>query len=56
MDNQIVVVFQVNFLGERGVDTGGMTREFFTIIARDIVAVYIRSGTFKHNFVALQVI
>ncbi len=32
---------QVNFLTERGTDTAGMTREFFTLAARDIVGMYM---------------
>ena len=46
---------QVEFLGEEGNDTGGLTREFFCIIERDVIRQYIDVGTFKHNSVALQV-
>ena len=46
---------QVEFLGEEGNDMGGLTREFFCIIEKDMIRQYIDVGTFKHNSVALQV-
>ncbi len=44
-----------SLLSEGLTDTGGMTREFFTLAARDIVGMYMCNGTFTHNSVALQV-
>lgn len=46
---------QVAFLGEEGDDTGGLTREFFCIVEKDVMRQYIEVDTFKHNSVALQV-
>lgn len=48
---------QVEFVGEEGADTGGLSREFFTIVEKDIIRKYMHedAGTFKHNSVALQV-
>ena len=47
---------QVEFIGEEGVDSGGLTREFFQILFQQIASVYLDStGCFKHNAVAFQV-
>ena len=53
--NVTYVYKQVEFVGEAGCDTGGLTREFFTLLAKDVTKVYMDCGTFKHNSVALQV-
>lgn len=45
----------MEFVGEEGFDTGGLTREFFTIINKDMHKKYMDCGTFMHNAVALQV-
>ena len=46
----------MEFLGEEGQDTGGLTREFFTLVSKDVAGEYMACGTFRHNSVALQVI
>ena len=47
---------QVEFLGEDGVDTGGVTQEFFRLIGYHTATKYMEStGCFKHNSLALQV-
>lgn len=47
---------QVSFIGEDGQDNGGLTREFFSLIAREILERYMEStGIFRHNALALQV-
>lgn len=44
------------FVGEEGVDTGGLTREFFRIICDSIRSRYLEStGCFRHNATAYQV-
>ena len=46
---------QVVFVGE-GVDTGGLTREFFRLICYSIRNRYLEStGCFRHNATAYQV-
>lgn len=42
-------------MAESGTDTGGMTREFFTLMAKELLKTYMIGGTFSHNSVALQV-
>ena len=46
---------QVEFIDEAGVDTGGLLREFFMLLFRQIQETYIENGTFRHDSVALQV-
>ena len=47
---------KVEFLGEQGSDTGGLTREFFRLVAYHTSSRYMENtGCFKHNSVALQV-
>ena len=47
---------KVEFLGEQGSDTGGLTREFFRLVAYYTSSRYMENtGCFKHNSVALQV-
>ena len=47
---------QVEFVGESGVDTGGLKREFFSLISKEFVNIYMHSvGCLKHNAIALQV-
>ena len=47
---------QVEFLGEQGSDTGGLTREFFDLVGYHASAKYFEpTGCFKHNSVAFQV-
>ena len=44
------------FVGERGSDTGGLTREFFRLIQYSIKSKYMEdTGCFRHNAVAYQV-
>ena len=43
-------------MGEEGVDTGGLTREFFSILERSVSPKYItEKGVLIHDSVALQV-
>ena len=45
------------FISEEGHDTGGLTREFFRLIAYTISTKYLDSaGCFKHDAIAYQVI
>lgn len=47
---------QVVFVGEEGVDTGGLTREFFRLICYAIGSRYLEStGCFRHDATAYQV-
>lgn len=47
---------KVVFVGEVGIDTGGLTREFFRLLFQQIAAKYLEcTGCFMHNAVALQV-
>ena len=47
---------QVEFVGEQGSDTGGITREFFTYVGHAMSTRYLtQSGCFKHNSSAYQV-
>ena len=47
---------QVEFLGEEGIDTGSVTREFFKFVGYHAAFKYFElTGCFKHNYVALQV-
>ena len=43
-------------MGEKGSDSGGLTREFFTLMARYFAKYIEPTGCFKHNSLALQVI
>ena len=44
------------FVGEDGIDTGGLTREFFRLIAASFSQKYLYStGCFKRNAIAYQV-
>ena len=44
------------FVGEDGIDTGGLTREFFRLIAASFSQKYLDStGCFKRNAIAFQV-
>lgn len=46
----------MEFIGEYGTDTGGLTREFFILVGYVINFKYLDSaGAFLHNAVALQV-
>ena len=48
--------YEIGVIGEDGSDTGGLTREFFTVLAKSLSPKYIDSrGCFKHNSIALQV-
>ena len=51
----VTVHAQVEFLGEQGSDTGGLTREFFRLVGYHATKYLEPSGCFKHNSVALQV-
>ena len=47
---------QVVFVGEEGSDTGGLTREFFRLIAYNMKSKYLeKTGCFQHNAIAYQV-
>ena len=47
---------QVTFAGESGRDYGGLSREFFTIIKKDMSRIYLEvTGVFRHNSLAFQV-
>ena len=50
-----IIYIQVLFLGEDGSDGGGLTREFFRLIACHVSKYIEASGCFKHDSVALQV-
>ncbi len=46
----------MEFVGEEGSDTGGLTREYFTLIAKSLCPKYMDDkGCFNHNSIALQV-
>ena len=48
--------FQVEFVGEDGVDTGGLKREFFSLLFKKFNRKYMHvEGCLKHNAIALQV-
>ena len=38
-----------------GIDAGGLSREFFTLIGKDIGESYCECGTIRHDIVALKV-
>ena len=43
-------------MGEEGSDTGGLTREFFRLIAYNMKSKYLeKTGCFQHNAIAYQV-
>ena len=47
---------QVEFVGEIGSDTGGLTREFFSLVSKDLCPHYItQEGCLRHNSLDLQV-
>ena len=47
----------MDFVAEDGEDTGGITREFFRLLASEIQRKYFsETGCMKHNIVAFQVI
>ena len=48
-------IYQVVFVGEEGCDGGGLTREFFRLIAASISVKYMDTGCFRHNAIAYQV-
>ena len=51
-----IYIFQVSFIGEDGDDSGGLTREFFTLLPKEILNQFMEpTGVFRHNAVALQV-
>ena len=50
------LLIQVVFVGEEGVDTGGLTREFFRLICYSIGSKFFESkGCLRHNATAYQV-
>jgi hypothetical protein len=50
------LLIQVEFAGENGSDSGGLSREFFTVIARDASRTFLEvTGVFRHNVAALKV-
>ena len=47
---------QVEFVGEIGSDTGGLTREFFSLVSKDLCPHYITpKDCLQHNSLDLQV-
>lgn len=42
-------------MGIVSTDTGGVTREFFTLLVNNITRKYMIGGMFTHNSMALQV-
>ena len=50
-----IVLCKVDFVGEQGADSGGLTREFFSLLARSVVPIYFdEKGVVVHNSIALQ--
>ena len=47
---------KVQFQGEAGVDVGGLSREFFTLLMDEIRQNFWKKGTLIHNSKALKVI
>ena len=45
----------MQFVGESGIDCGGLTREFFTILCKAIKDAYWEDGSIRHNVIALKV-
>ena len=53
---QLYICIQVEFVGEDGYDTGGLTREFFSWFGSAMSQRFMTStGTFIHNSIAFQV-
>ena len=50
-----MIFIQVYFLGVNGSDGGGLTREFFSLMARHFTKYIEQTGCFKHNSLALHV-
>ena len=51
-----LLIKQVRFAGELGIDAGGVTREFFTLLESSVKRTYIDNmGCFTHNICALHV-
>lgn len=49
-------LLQAQFVGEMGIDTGGPTRELFSLVMVEIAEKYLSpTGYVLHNAVALQV-
>ena len=47
-----ISLMQVEFVGEQGSDTGGMTREFFTYVGHAMSTRYLtQTGCFKAHFI-----
>ena len=46
---------QVEFVGEVGVDGGGLKRELFSILRREICDTMFDAGVLRHDVIALQV-
>ena len=45
----------MEFVGEEGIDTGGLTREFFSLFERSVTPPYITvNGSFVHDSIALR--
>ena len=52
----LYIIIQVEFLGEQGTDTGGLTREFYRLIGYHASLKYFENtGCLKHNLIAFQV-
>lgn len=55
-ESHSILYIQVEFIGEDGCDTGGLRREFFSLLARNVTPSFIDDkGVFVHNALALQV-
>ena len=51
-----LLIIQVRFAGELGIDAGGVKREFFTLLESSVKPTYIDNmGCFTHNICALHV-
>ena len=46
---------QVDFLGEEGIDGGGLKRELFSILGKEIFNSLFDGGVLRHDVIALQV-
>lgn len=45
----------MEFVGEDGIDTGGLTRELFTLLVKAISPKYVQNGYLLHDSIALRV-
>lgn len=52
---QLCCFAKVCFLGECGIDQGGLKREFFHLLSKSLSKRYMTGGWFRHDSIALQV-